>query len=191
MIKIKHMNVPNLLTFFRILLIPFIIFAFYGKNVHSHWPWVAAFLFIVAAVTDYFDGYLARLWGQSTRLGRILDPIADKLLVASVLLILAYNQRLGQGFLIPAIIILCREVLVSGLREFMAEIRVGMPVTKLAKYKTAFQLIALPVLIIGDTPPVDGWQLPIIGGILLWVAAVLTAITGYDYLRSALEHLDD
>ncbi|GHU00649.1 CDP-diacylglycerol--glycerol-3-phosphate 3-phosphatidyltransferase [Alphaproteobacteria bacterium] len=188
-IKGRKINIPNLLTFFRILLIPFIVFAFYSPS--ARYPWIAAALFAVAAITDYFDGYLARLWGQTSRLGRILDPIADKLLVTSVLLILAYNQRLGDWGLIPAIIILCREVLVSGLREFMAEIRVGMPVTRLAKWKTAAQLAALPCLIIGGTPPAAAWNLLGIGEVMLWVSAILTIITGYDYLRKSLQYIDD
>ena len=187
--KKTRINIPNWLTFFRLLLIPFIMFTFYSTDMR--WPWIAAALFGIAAITDYFDGYLARLLGQTSRLGRILDPIADKLLVGAVLLMLAQNGRLGDYGIIPAVVILCREITVSGLREFMAEIRVGMPVTRLAKWKTAAQLTALPMLIVGDAPPASDWELTGIGLIMLWVSAILTLITGYDYLRRSLDHMDD
>ena len=180
-------NLPNILTFLRILVIPVIVatFSFPG----AFWAWLGCALFVLAAVTDYFDGYLARQLKQTSSLGRVLDPIADKLLVASTLLMMAAYDRLGYMGLWPAVVILCREILVSGLREYLAEIKVGMPVTRLAKWKTAFQLISLPMLMVADYSP---WfcYFGEIGETLLWLAALLTVITGYDYLKAGWKHLD-
>ncbi|HSV29689.1 MAG TPA: CDP-diacylglycerol--glycerol-3-phosphate 3-phosphatidyltransferase, partial [Candidatus Omnitrophota bacterium] len=141
-----------------------------------------------AAVTDWFDGYLARSRNQTSAFGRFLDPIADKLLVAAVLFMLVAFDRVSQWSELPALVILLREILVSGLREFLAEVRVGMPVTKLAKWKTGIQMVALPVLLVGDKGP---QALPVqeIGEVFLWAAAILTMITGWDYLQSGLKHL--
>jgi cardiolipin synthase len=151
--------------------------------------WVASILFAIAAITDFFDGWAARKFKQTSSFGRFLDPIADKLLVASILLVLPATGRLTMLGLIPAAIILCREIMVSGLREFLAELRVGMPVTKLAKWKTTFQLIALPLLLIGMKAPSGEIVPSIYGEVTLWVAAILTLITGYDYLKAGLKHM--
>lgn len=143
-------------------------------------------LFIAAAVTDYFDGYLARTMNQLSSFGRFLDPIADKLLVSSVLFMLVATMQIPFLGIIPALIILCREITVSGLREYLAELQVSMPVTKLAKWKTGFQMTAIPVIIFGK----EIWLLADIGSILLWIAAMLTIITGYDYLRAGMKYMD-
>ena len=144
---------------------------------------------VLASVTDWFDGYLARKFKSTSSLGRVLDPIADKLLVSATLLMMAANDRLGYTGTFPAVIILCREVLVSGLREYLAGIRVGLPVTRLAKWKTGFQMTAIPMLMVADYSP---WfcYFGEIGEVLFWISAILTMITGYDYLRSGLKHLD-
>lgn len=170
----------------RIVVIPLVIATFYFDSIESRW--LAVLLFGGAAISDFFDGWLARRWNQVSALGRFLDPIADKLLVAAVLMMLVGFERLSHLSLLPAVIILCREILVSGLREFLAELRVGMPVTKLAKWKTTFQLMALPVAIMGDMAP---WGIPAreLGEALLWIAAVLTILTGYDYLKAGLQHM--
>ncbi|WP_142847510.1 CDP-diacylglycerol--glycerol-3-phosphate 3-phosphatidyltransferase [Telmatospirillum sp. J64-1] len=181
-------SLPNLLTLSRIVVIPLVIAAFYIPGDTARW--VACGLFVAAAITDFFDGYLARAWGETSNLGRFLDPIADKLLVAAVLLMLAAFQHIGEWSYLPAAVILMREILVSGLREFLAELRVSMPVSKLAKWKTTIQMIALPVLLVGDAGT-RLLNLPIreIGEVCLWVAAVLTLITGWDYLRAGLKHM--
>ncbi len=191
MINEKLMNpttLPNLLTFMRIALIPVVVGLFYLDRPTSNW--LAAFFFILACITDYLDGYFARTLKQTTRFGIFLDPVADKLLVAAILLMLVGFGRIQGLSLIPAVIILCREILVSGLREFLAEAHVSVPVTKLAKWKTAIQMAALSLLIIEHIP---GFPLPIdeIGILGLWVAAILTLITGFDYLRAGLKHMGD
>ena len=151
--------------------------------------WLACAVFAIAAVTDYFDGYIARTWNQLSELGRCLDPIADKLLVAAVLLLLAFFNSPGILFLLPALVILCREVLVSGLREYLAQVKVRLPVSRLAKWKTAIQMVAIGFLIVAESGP--AW-LPTteIGLAGIWIAAILTLITGYDYLAASLQHMD-
>ncbi|MBI2707445.1 MAG: CDP-diacylglycerol--glycerol-3-phosphate 3-phosphatidyltransferase [Proteobacteria bacterium] len=179
-------TVPNLLTFARIALVPVVVTLFYFDRPLSNW--IAASIFVLACITDYLDGYFARALKQTTRFGIFLDPVADKLLVAATLLMLVGLGRI-QGFnLIPAVIILCREILVSGLREFLAETRRSLPVTSLAKWKTTIQMIALALLIIETVP---GFPLPIdlLGTIGLWIAALLTLITGFDYLRAGLKYM--
>lgn len=179
-------SLPNLLTLSRIVVIPLVILTFYVDGAWTHW--VASGLFVVAAITDWFDGWLARSWNQVSAFGRFLDPIADKLLVAAVLFMLVAFDRVSPWSELPALVILLREILVSGLREFLAEIRVGVPVTRLAKWKTAFQMVALGLLLLGNVPPLT---VPVqeVGEGFLWVAAVLTLVTGWDYLRSGLKHL--
>ena len=180
-------KLPNYLTFMRILVIPGVVASFSFPGMLA--AWIECGLFIAASVTDYFDGYLARKFKSTSSIGRIFDPIADKLLVAATLLMMAAYDRLGYTGLWPAIVILCREVLVSGLREFLAEIRVGLPVTRLAKWKTGIQMTAIPMLMVADFSP---WfcYFGEVGEILIWIAALLTVITGYDYLRAGLKHLD-
>ena len=179
-------SIPNLLTLSRIALIPIIMAAFYTDNHLGRW--VATLAFISACFTDFLDGYVARLWSQTSRLGQFLDPIADKLLVASTLLMLVGFGRIRPVSFLPAIIILCREILVSGLREFLSDLQVQMPVTTLTKWKTAVQMAAISLLLIGDISPF-GNAVNLIGEGLLWIAAVLTLITGYAYLKSSLRHL--
>ena len=179
-------SLPNLLTLSRILAIPIVVASFYVQGDYARW--FACALFSAAGVTDWLDGHMARRWAQQSELGRFLDPIADKLLVAATLFMLVAFDRLSTGAILPALVILCREILVSGLREYLAELRVGLPVSKLAKWKTAIQMVAIGVLIVGAA----GWHvLPVvaIGETLLWLAALLTLVTGYDYLRAGLSHI--
>lgn len=180
-------KLPNYLTFMRILVIPGVVASFSFPGMFA--AWVGCGLFMAASITDWFDGYLARKYKSTSSLGRIFDPIADKLLVAATLLMMAAYDRLGYTGLWPAVIILCREVLVSGLREFLAEIKVGLPVTHLAKWKTGIQMMSIPMLMVADYSP---WfcYFGEVGEVLIWIAAVLTVITGYDYLRAGLKHLD-
>jgi len=173
---------PNLLTAARILAIPAMLAAFY---VPGDWGRLASCLiFAVAAITDYFDGYLARSWSMQSPLGRMMDPIADKLLVGAAILMLVH---FGRAPILPALIILCREILVSGLREFLAEVRVGLPVSRLAKWKTGVQMTAIAFLLAGTAAP---WWLfaDQVGWYGLWLAAGLTVITGLDYLYVGLRH---
>ena len=180
------LTLPNVLTLSRIAVIPLVIVTFYVDNPMA--GWVACGLFILAAVTDFLDGYLARKSNQVSSFGMFLDPIADKLLVAAVLLMLVGFDRISMWSLIPALIILLRELLVSGLREFLAGVSISLPVTKLAKWKTGFQLTSLPVLLVSGAVP--AWfPAQIIGEVLLWAAALLTLITGYDYVRAGIAHM--
>jgi cardiolipin synthase (CMP-forming) len=179
-------TIPNLLTLSRIALIPIIMAAFYTDSHVGRW--VATFAFISACFTDFMDGYVARLWSQTTRFGQFLDPIADKLMVASTLMLLVGFGRIQPVSFLPAIIILCREILVSGLREFLSSLQVRMPVSALAKWKTAAQMGAISLLLIGDISPFGG-AVNLIGEGLLWVAAVLTLMTGYTYIKSSLRHI--
>ena len=179
-------RLPNLLTVSRILVIPIVIGSFYVPGDYARW--FACALFSAAAVTDWLDGHVARRWQQQSEIGRFLDPIADKLLVSATLFMLTTFGRLSSEAVLPALVILCREILVSGLREYLAELRVGMPVSRLAKWKTVIQMVAIGVLIVGDAGP--GF-LPVaaIGEILLWIAALLTLVTGYDYLQAGFRHM--
>jgi cardiolipin synthase len=180
------LNLPNLLTLSRIMIIPLVVAAFFFDSTAMRWT--ACALFAAAGITDFFDGYIARRANMVSRVGRFLDPIADKLLVASVLLMLVAFHRVGPVSYLPALVILLREIMVSGLREFLAELRVSVPVTKLAKAKTTVQMLALGFLIVGDFAP--AWiPAQIIGEIGLWFAALITLITGYDYLRAGLRHM--
>jgi cardiolipin synthase (CMP-forming) len=180
------LSVPNLLTLSRILAVPIVVATFYVDGDYARW--FACALFTAAAVTDWLDGHMARLWAQQSEIGRFLDPIADKLLVAATLFMLTTMGRLSALAVFPALVILCREILVSGLREYLAGLRVGLPVSNLAKWKTAIQMTAIGFLIVGDAGPA---VLPVkgIGEMLLWMAALLTIVTGYDYLRAGLTHM--
>lgn len=181
-------NLPNLLTLSRIAVIPLVVATFYIPDVAARW--VAVALFAAAAISDFFDGWLARRWNQVSNFGRFLDPIADKLLVAAVLLMLVGFGRVSPAAILPAVIILCREILVSGLREFLAQLNVGVPVTRLAKWKTAVQMISLPILLIGDAAPA-AWHAREVGEVALTVAAILTIVTGWDYLIVGLRQMRD
>ena len=179
------LSLPNLLTYGRVAAVPAVVALLY-------WPdevgarFAALLVFVAAAVTDYLDGYFARAYGQSSALGRMLDPIADKLLVAACLLMLAADHVIAGPSLWAAMTILCREVLVSGLRQYLAEVKVGVPVSRVAKYKTAVQLIAIGFLIAGPAGEVVLPQTTTIGLVLLWIAAALTLYTGWDYLKSGI-----
>jgi len=181
-------NLPNALTLSRILATPVVcLLLFLGTPMGS---WLALGLWVYACVTDFLDGYLARSWQQQSSFGRMLDPIADKLLVSSVLLVLVGVDRLAGASILPAAIILCREILVSGLREFLAQVQVSVPVTRLAKWKTALQMVAIGFLVVGDAGPYIGSVGPLEVGVCgLWIAAALTLVTGYDYLRAGLHHM--
>jgi cardiolipin synthase len=179
-------TLPNILTLSRILVVPALVGAFYLDRPLSNW--VTAALFTAAGLTDYLDGYLARSWDQVTRLGRFLDPVADKVMVAAAIFMMTAFGPIAGWLVLPALIILCREILVSGLREFLAGINVGMPVSRLAKWKTVLQMIAIGMLLWGEAgaPYIPTIQ---IGTWSLWIAATLTLITGYDYLRAGLRHI--
>jgi CDP-diacylglycerol---glycerol-3-phosphate 3-phosphatidyltransferase len=179
-------SLPNLLTLSRILVIPPIVALFFVEGDMARW--VTLGLYAAACVTDFFDGYIARSMGQISKLGRFLDPVADKLLVASVILMLVATGRISGLVVLPALIILIREILVSGLREHLASISVGVPVSRLAKWKTMIQMFSLGFLIVYDASPAWIPSIPI-GEIGVWIAALLTLITGYDYLRAGLNHL--
>ena len=179
-------SLPNLLTLSRILATPVVVGSFYVSGDYARW--IACALFSAAAVTDWLDGHMARRWQQQSEIGRFLDPIADKLLVSATLFMLTAFGRLSAQAVLPALVILCREILVSGLREYLAGLRIGMPVSRLAKWKTVIQMVAIGVLIVGDAGPAF---LPVaaIGEMLLWIAASLTLVTGYDYLQAGLRHM--
>ncbi len=179
-------SLPNLLTLSRILAIPLVVATFYVSGDSARWFCCA--LFSAAGITDWLDGHMARRWEQQSELGRFLDPIADKLLVSATLLMLTATGRISGLIVLPALVILCREILVSGLREYLAGLSVGVPVSRLAKWKTGIQMVAIGFLIVGDA----GWRLvPVvaIGEALLWLAALLTLVTGYDYLWAGLSHI--
>ena len=182
-------NLPNNLTYGRLVAVPVVAaLLLWGGNGAR---WLALLLFIVAAITDFFDGYLARKWGQQSALGRMLDPIADKVLVAVILLVLAADRTISGWHIWAAIIILSREMLVSGSREFLAALRVSVPVTKVAKWKTTVQLLAIGFLIAG---PAGDKIMPYVsdfGLAGLWVAAALTLYTGYDYFKAGIGHVMD
>lgn len=182
-------KLPNILTFSRVVAIPVVIcLLLFVSDPLGSWAAFAAYTY--ACVTDFFDGYLARAWEQQSAFGRFLDPIADKLLVAAVLLALVGVDRVHGLTVLPAAVILCREILVSGLREFLAEVRVGMPVSQLAKWKTTIQMLALGFLLVGPNGPDFGpFSTTDIGVYGLWGAAVLTLVTGLDYLFAGLRHI--
>ena len=186
----RSLNLPNILTYARIAAVPVVVACMF-------WPeedglrWTAWTIYSVAGITDFFDGYLARIWKQQSSMGRMLDPIADKLLIGAVLLMLVHTGDIRSWSVWAAIVILCREMLVSGLREFLAEVRVSVPVTWLAKWKTTVQLLALGFFITGPAGvPVYPWTIET-GYVLLWISALLTLYTGWDYFRSGIGHVMD
>jgi len=186
------MSLPNILTYARIAAIPVVVGCVLWESILEGplWlRWVALAVFIAAGVTDYLDGYYARIWDQQSAFGRMLDPIADKLLVASCLLMLAADNSIHGWTLWAAIVILCREILVSGLREYLAGLRVSVPVTQLAKWKTTIQLIAIGFLIAGEAGEQIIPATTLIGIVLLWMSAILTIYTGWDYFRAGIHHL--
>ena len=188
------LTLPNLLTLSRILAVPILVFLLWRPTPIDYG--ITFILYCIVGITDYFDGYLARAQSQISRLGQFLDPIADKIMVAAVIVMLMASRRADgappiiQDFnIIPALVILLREIIVSGLREFLAPLNVSMPVSALAKWKTAFQLVSLGALILGGAFPGEEW-IHQVGLFSLWAAATLTLVTGYDYLRIGLRHMD-
>lgn len=185
-------NIPNLLTYARILAVPLIVVCFFieGRLESSDFArWTGLGIFIVASITDYLDGYLARIWNQTSNIGRMLDPIADKLLVGAALLMLVANQTISGWSIWAALIILCREILVSGLREFLAELNATVvAVSRLAKWKTTVQMIALGFLLANGAGDRACDCATSIGHVLLWLAALLTLYTGFDYFRAGLKY---
>ncbi len=179
------MNLSNILTIIRIVIIPIIVLCIYLKS--PFFGWAAFILFCLASITDYFDGYLARIRNEITNFGTFLDPIADKLLVAAVILILTSKGVIADWETIPALIILLREITVSGLREYLAGIKISIPVSRIAKLKTLLQLCALALLILSESITNIA---PIIylGKIFLWIAGLLTLYTAYDYVRASIKH---
>ena len=183
-------SLPNLLTLSRIFAVPLLVALLWAPNVAAT---LAAFVvFSVAGATDYLDGYLARARGTVSKLGIFLDPVADKIMVAATIVMLVHLGAIHGLAVIPALVILLREITVSGLREFLAGLQVSLPVSALAKWKNAVQMIALGALILGvATPAIAPWLLaPAVGLLGLWLAAGLTVITGYDYLRVGLKHME-
>jgi cardiolipin synthase (CMP-forming) len=184
-------DLPNVLTLSRIAVIPLMVALVALRTPVGDLS--ACIIFALAAITDYFDGMLARNRRQQSDLGRMLDPIADKLLVGATLMVLVGHARVSALGLYPAIVIMLREILVSGLREYLAGIRVGLPVTRLAKWKTGFQMGALGTLLAGDTTArllgIGFLPVSAIGETMLWIAAALTLITGWDYLTAGLRHV--
>jgi CDP-diacylglycerol--glycerol-3-phosphate 3-phosphatidyltransferase/cardiolipin synthase len=180
-------SLPNVLTYGRIAAVPALVAClFLLKGDVARWS--ALTVFVAACITDWLDGYLARIWDQQSALGRMLDPIADKLLVGAALIMLVHDNTIDGWPVWAAVIIMSREILVSGLREFLAELNVKVHVTQLAKWKTTMQMIALGVLIAGPAGDKIVPGVSFAGTVLLWVAALLTLFTGYDYLKAAIRH---
>tara|TARA_B100001123_G_scaffold423248_1_gene533204 strand:+ start:1422 stop:1991 length:570 start_codon:yes stop_codon:yes gene_type:complete len=187
------LKIPNILTIGRIILTPIFIGAFYLPGAMG--DLIPFFIFVLASFTDFLDGLLARLYKEESKLGELLDPIADKIIVASALILLVANDTIENLNTIAAIIIMIREVLISGLREFLAKVQIAMPVTKLAKFKTFIQMFAIATLLTGESGNqivnFGDYNAHSIGIILLWLAAVLTIYTGYDYVRKKIHHAID
>ena len=183
-------KIPNMLTIGRIILVPFFVLAFYLPGFYGD---LTAFaLFVVASFTDFLDGMLARMMGEESKLGELLDPIADKIIVATALILLVMSGTIKHYEVIAAIIILTREILISGLREFLARGQIKLPVTNLAKLKTFLQMVAIALLLTGETGNkilnFQDYNAQTIGIILLWLSAFLTLYTGYEYLRKGIDH---
>ena len=183
-------KIPNILTVGRILIVPFFVFAFYLPGFYG--DLTALVLFIIASFTDFLDGMLARLLGEESKLGELLDPIADKIIVAAALILLVMDGTIKNYEVIAAIIILTREILISGLREFLAKGKNKLPVSNLAKLKTVLQMVSIGLLLSGDTGNkiinFQDYNAQTIGIILLWLSAALTLFTGYEYIRKGIDH---
>ena len=187
------LTLPNILTLSRIFAVPLLVFLLWKP---SWFDYAITFgLYCLVGITDYFDGYLARTQGTVSRLGMFLDPIADKIMVAAVIVMLVSSRNssgepiIHSFHIVPALVILLREIIVSGLREFLAGLQVSVPVSQLAKWKTTFQLVALGALVLGAALPREEW-IHLTGLTFLWGAAILTLVTGWDYLRVGLKHMD-
>ncbi|MCA4775114.1 CDP-diacylglycerol--glycerol-3-phosphate 3-phosphatidyltransferase [Wolbachia endosymbiont of Mansonella ozzardi] len=176
-------NLPNLLTISRALAVPAIILSFYIENKYANSITISIFIF--ACITDFFDGYLARTWKVQSKFGRLFDPIADKLIVVSTIIMLVYKHKINDYTIIPSIIIVCREILVSGLREFLTATNVSLPVSKAGKIKTFLQMLAVVALTIDDYEITQ-----YIGTICLWVAAIITMWSGYNYVIVGIKQID-
>jgi len=185
--KIK---IPNILTIGRIIIVPIFVITFYLPGFYG--DLIPFFLFVVASFTDFLDGLLARMFKEESKLGELLDPIADKIIVATALTLLVMNETIKNYEVIAAIIILIREILISGLREFLAKGKINMPVSSLAKLKTFLQMFAIAILLTGETGNkiinFQDYNAQTIGIVLLWLSAFLTLYTGYDYLRKGIDH---
>ena len=183
-------KIPNILTIGRIIIVPFFVLAFYLPGFYG--DLTACVLFIIASFTDFLDGMLARMMGEESKLGELLDPIADKIIVATALILLVMSGTIRHYEVIAAIIILTREILISGLREFLARGQIKLPVTNLAKLKTFLQMVAIALLLTGETGNkilnFQNYNAQTIGIILLWLSAFLTLYTGYEYLRKGIDH---
>jgi len=183
-------KIPNILTIGRIIIVPFFVLAFYLPGFYG--DLTACVLFVIASFTDFLDGMLARMMGEESKLGELLDPIADKIIVATALILLVMDGTIRHYEVIAAIIILTREILISGLREFLAEGQVKLPVSNLAKLKTFLQMVAISLLLTGETGNkilnFQDYNAQTIGIILLWLSAFLTLFTGYEYLRKGIDH---
>tara|TARA_B110001452_G_scaffold155994_1_gene129882 strand:- start:862 stop:1446 length:585 start_codon:yes stop_codon:yes gene_type:complete len=183
-------KIPNILTIGRIILVPFFVLAFYLPGFYGD---LTAFaLFVIASFTDFLDGMLARMLGEESKLGELLDPIADKIIVATALILLVMDGTIRNYEVIAAIIILTREILISGLREFLAKGQIKLPVSNLAKLKTFLQMVAISLLLTGETGnkilSFQDYNAQTIGMVLLWLSAFLTLFTGYEYLRKGIDH---
>ena len=187
------LKIPNILTIGRIILVPIFVFTFYLPGVLG--DLIPLIIFLLASFTDFLDGVLARLYKEESKLGELLDPIADKIIVATALVLLVMNDTVRNYEVIAAIIILIREILISGLREFLAKAQISMPVTGLAKFKTFIQMFAIAILLTGDSGNrlinFQDYNAHTIGIILLWLSAFLTLYTGYDYVNKGIDHIID
>ena len=189
----KKMKIPNILTIGRIILVPIFVITFYIPGFLG--DLIPFFIFVLASFTDFLDGLLARLYKEESKLGELLDPIADKIIVATALVLLVMNDIINNYEVIAAIIILTREIMISGLREFLAKAQVSMPVTGLAKFKTFIQMFSIALLLTGESGNkiinFHDYNAHSIGIILLWLSAFLTLYTGYDYVKKGIDHAID
>ena len=191
MTNIMKFKIPNILTIGRIIIVPFFVVSFFLPGFYGEI--IPFLLFILASFTDFLDGLLARLYKEESKLGELLDPIADKIIVSAALILLVMNGTIQNYEVIAAIIILTREILISGLREFLGKVQVQMPVTSLAKVKTFIQMFSIAILLTGETGNTiinfENYNAQTVGIILLWLSAFLTSYTGYDYVRKGIEHI--
>ena len=185
-----NIKIPNILTIGRIIIVPIFVITFFLPGFFG--DLIPFFLFAIASFTDYLDGLWARIFKEESKLGELLDPIADKILVSAALILLVMNETMKNFEVIAAIIILTREILISGLREFLAKVSIDMPVSSLAKLKTFIQMLAIAILLTGDSGNklinFQDYNAQTIGIILLWLSAFLTLFTGYDYMRKGIDH---
>ncbi len=188
-----NIKIPNILTIGRIIIVPIFVFTFFLPGFFG--DLIPFFLFVIASFTDFLDGLLARLYKEESKLGELLDPIADKIIVATALILLVMNNTINNYEVIAAIIILTREILISGLREFLAKVQVSMPVSSLAKFKTFLQMLSIAILLTGESGNAlinfGDYDAHAIGIILLWISSFLTIYTGYDYVRKKIHHAID